>query len=324
MMQIQWLMEPDSAPDPIDEGRRALPMPDHLGEGWLETLEMPLDMRINDLTYQFVAERSGEWIETATMQALLDEPHLVINGIPQGRGLMHDRRDNQVHGYGAGKVLLGFSAEVDAAYRAEAGPSLQGVWIEMAESRLHRLMGDAATDFLNTFDLSDGRMRSLHMPLIERRLRACLAPGLQGSMRKLLMQTEVLRLLFDLASLGLHAEESEPRLVKVLRLIREEVDHAPESPPDLDDLARRYGYSARTLNEGFKKCFDSTLIAYCSEQRLNAAYEAILRSDLALKVLAGRLGYSHVNNFTAAFKKQFGVTPGSLRRAPTEPSWSDE
>lgn len=319
-MEIQWLMEPDSAPDPIDERRRALPMPDHLGVGWLETLELPLGMRINDITYQFVAERSGEWIETATMQAQLDEPHLVIMGIPQGRGLMHDRRDDQVHGYGAGDLLLGFSAEVDAAYRAEAGPSLQGVWIEMESSRLHRLMGDAATEFLNTFDLLDGRMRSLHSPLIERRLRACLAPGLLGSMRKLLIQSEVLRLLFDLAGHVQHSETSEPHLAKVLRLIREEVDHAPESPPDLDDLARRYGYSARKLNEGFKQCFGSTLIAYCSEQRLNAAYDAILRSDLALKVLAGRLGYSHVNNFTAAFKKQFGVTPGSLRRVQTEPS----
>jgi len=33
-----------------------------------------------------------------------------------------------------------------------------------------------------------------------------------------------------------------------------------------------------------------------------------------MKVLAARLGYSHVNHFIAAFKKKFGYPPGSLRK----------
>jgi AraC-like DNA-binding protein len=32
-----------------------------------------------------------------------------------------------------------------------------------------------------------------------------------------------------------------------------------------------------------------------------------------MKVLAERLGYSHVNNFIHAFSKRFGYSPGSLR-----------
>ena len=50
----------------------------------------------------------------------------------------------------------------------------------------------------------------------------------------------------------------------------------------------------------------------------------IVKTDLALKVLAARLGYAHVSNFTAAFRRQFGVTPGSLRRTQPEGSPGNE
>jgi len=33
-----------------------------------------------------------------------------------------------------------------------------------------------------------------------------------------------------------------------------------------------------------------------------------------MKTLAHKIGYSHVNHFITAFKKKFGVTPGSLRK----------
>lgn len=47
---------------------------------------------------------------------------------------------------------------------------------------------------------------------------------------------------------------------------------------------------------------------------MQQAHEAILKSDVALKQLSERLGYSHVSNFSAAFKQRFGYAPGSLRK----------
>lgn len=40
----------------------------------------------------------------------------------------------------------------------------------------------------------------------------------------------------------------------------------------------------------------------------------LVETGLPMKVLASRLGYSHVNNFINAFKNRFGYSPGSLRR----------
>jgi AraC-like DNA-binding protein len=33
-----------------------------------------------------------------------------------------------------------------------------------------------------------------------------------------------------------------------------------------------------------------------------------------MKALANQLGYSHVNHFITAFKRQFGYSPGTIRR----------
>jgi len=55
-------------------------------------------------------------------------------------------------------------------------------------------------------------------------------------------------------------------------------------------------------------------LSAAADWRLNEAYVAIRDSDVALKVLASRLGYSHVNHFNRAFRCKFGHPPGQLRR----------
>jgi AraC-like DNA-binding protein len=51
-----------------------------------------------------------------------------------------------------------------------------------------------------------------------------------------------------------------------------------------------------------------------SARRLNAADLAVRDSEVALKVLANRLGYAHVNHFNRAFRRKFGHPPGRRRR----------
>ena len=84
--------------------------------------------------------------------------------------------------------------------------------------------------------------------------------------------------------------------------------------PTLDELARTFGMSSRRLNEAFKKLYDSSIYAFVNAHRLNQAREAILNTDIPLKVIANQLGYAHVNHFNAQFRKMFGYPPGSLRR----------
>jgi AraC-like DNA-binding protein len=55
-------------------------------------------------------------------------------------------------------------------------------------------------------------------------------------------------------------------------------------------------------------------LLHVSEQRLDQAYDALMTTDVPIKLIAVNLGYSHVNHFSNAFRKKFGYPPGSLRR----------
>lgn len=99
--------------------------------------------------------------------------------------------------------------------------------------------------------------------------------------------------------------------------IRDYVTEVEGRFPTLDELSRVFGRSARTLNNEFAAEFGETIFDYMTNHRLMMAHEAILTSDVALKKVADTLGYTHVNNFSAAFRRKFGCPPGSLRRRRT-------
>jgi len=84
--------------------------------------------------------------------------------------------------------------------------------------------------------------------------------------------------------------------------------------PTLNELAKRYGMSARALNVRFKEAYGQSIFACISDIRLAEAHEALLKSDTPIKVIAAHLGYAHVSNFTSAFSKKYGYSPGSLRK----------
>jgi AraC-like DNA-binding protein len=84
--------------------------------------------------------------------------------------------------------------------------------------------------------------------------------------------------------------------------------------PTMLDLAEKFGGSAQSLNSEFISEYGMSIYSFIQDYRMQQAYDAILRTDIALKQLSLRLGYSHVNNFSAAFKRKYGVAPGSIRK----------
>jgi len=67
---------------------------------------------------------------------------------------------------------------------------------------------------------------------------------------------------------------------------------------------------------GFKEMFGVTVYGYLTEQRLETARRALLDTDKTAAEVAFELGYATPQHFHNAFKKRFGVTPNSVRKAP--------
>lgn len=79
--------------------------------------------------------------------------------------------------------------------------------------------------------------------------------------------------------------------------------------PGCEELAKQVNLSASKLAKGFSAMFGTSVHAYIIEQRLEKAAGLLLESNLNISQIAALVGYSKSSNFTAAFKKKYGVLP---------------
>lgn len=84
-------------------------------------------------------------------------------------------------------------------------------------------------------------------------------------------------------------------------------------PPSLPELARAVGVNEYKLKRGFKEVFGQTAYGLLAEHRMQQARAYLLDSDQTVAEVAALVGYAHASHFSTAFKRMFGVTPGSLR-----------
>ncbi|MDZ7922939.1 MAG: helix-turn-helix transcriptional regulator [Marinagarivorans sp.] len=80
----------------------------------------------------------------------------------------------------------------------------------------------------------------------------------------------------------------------------------------LTDLAYQLNMSVSKMQRAFKAEFNQTIGEYVTQQRLKAARYALEKGEMSIGEAAFLAGYKHTSNFCAAYKKNFGVTPGGI------------
>lgn len=89
--------------------------------------------------------------------------------------------------------------------------------------------------------------------------------------------------------------------------------------PTLERIAAGVDTSPWHLCRVFRRETGLSIHRYLERLRLREALASLLESDVDLTRLALRLGYSSHSHFTAAFRREFGVTPSAARRAAPRP-----
>ena len=79
-------------------------------------------------------------------------------------------------------------------------------------------------------------------------------------------------------------------------------------------LAEKYSVSQVHLGRLFKFSFGRTIGAYIRSRKLAASIEDLLRSDLNVLDIALEYGFEHEQSFIRAFKHEYQLTPGELRK----------
>lgn len=80
-----------------------------------------------------------------------------------------------------------------------------------------------------------------------------------------------------------------------------------------DEVEETTHYSYRNAERIFKKIFGEKLKSYQRRLRLENAYKNIIYTQLSITDIAISVGYSNLQTFSKAFKKQFNITPSQTR-----------
>lgn len=110
---------------------------------------------------------------------------------------------------------------------------------------------------------------------------------------------------------GVFAAMQDKRLATVLGLIHRQ----PWHPWTIPELCTQGGISKSVLSEKFSGLIGQSPIDYLLTWRFQIAAHWLLEPGMTVERVAERCGYHSVPAFSKAFKRHFGESPGSFRRA---------
>mgnify|MGYP000837162962 CR=1 FL=1 len=90
-------------------------------------------------------------------------------------------------------------------------------------------------------------------------------------------------------------------------------DHLDE-PLTIPALSRRACLSATTFKEGFRRLYGFPVHTWLRQRRMERATELLRDSSLSVLGIAQSVGYGSASQFSAAFRRQYGVPPAQYRK----------
>lgn len=85
----------------------------------------------------------------------------------------------------------------------------------------------------------------------------------------------------------------------------------------VETLAAELGVGARTLSRAYERLWRTSIAVDLRRVRCKNAVDLLLRSDLKIGAVAQDVGLKSKKDLYRLIRKEFGVTPGALRRSGT-------
>ena len=102
----------------------------------------------------------------------------------------------------------------------------------------------------------------------------------------------------------------DPKIGLAIKAIHD----TPEYPWSVQILAEKANMSRSVFAEHFHALVGISPMQYVTNWRMQVAYEQLATSEKSTLQIAEESGYRSESSFSKAFKKQFGINPGVIRR----------
>ena len=125
-------------------------------------------------------------------------------------------------------------------------------------------------------------------------------------------------LLYLLSAPGRAKTDTAPALerevARALADTRRYMEEHLDEPLTISTLSRRSCLSATAFKAGFRRLYGLPVHAWLRQRRMERASELLRDSSLSVLGVAQSVGYSSASQFTAAFRREYGVTPAQYRK----------
>jgi len=320
---VIWTCRPDKLESVfvpfIGELKLDMPCPEIIGTGTMEVLGLNLGMDIAHTLLTPNPKYESEEMEIPLTKVIgsLTEPMVQFLSVRTGQAVFHDHLTGKKYDFDKRETLCINIDKLDASFFIKKDQKHDLIHLKIGKSILNKFLGEeVAQSLLDNLNIATTPSSALNTvpPEISKILHSAFHPHLTGDIRRIHAQSSVLNYLGQLSRYLECSHERAP-IVKQLKIkeIRNDLLNHEGKLPSLEELTKQYGMSATTLSNEFKKLTGKPIHTFIIECRLDNSYQELEQTDIAMKVLAERIGYSHVNHFITAFKKKFNRTPGSLR-----------
>ena len=319
--KIEWLFEQDIHTSEIIGSIRKFQFPysPELATGYTEHLEISDGITLIKSTHHFTNEDRPPEFALGKYQVAFSSSTFISHMVHSGCVSLFDNTKKCLHKRTPDIDMLGRYdlLDLEQALFTEEDIFLSALFI--SEIELFNLLGsETAENLYKNLDLLQNcSYHEIKIPqTISNKIASCTPDHLEGNMRSLFAQSIILQYLLEL---NLYISSSTGFLKNLekedfnITALHAELLQVTADIPNLAELSKKYNVSPGKLNQAFSKKYDQSIYSFLSNQRLDQAYQALLDTDVPMKTLAHKIGYSHVNHFITAFKKKFGVTPGSIR-----------
>ena len=151
-------------------------------------------------------------------------------------------------------------------------------------------------------------------PLMLRMLQEVLKPGMASeALIDALSTAVIVELVRHLRGGPPEAAERGRLARRQLMVIRERVEAEDRPPPSVAELARLCGVGERHLLRLFRVATGETVSGFVRKAQTERARRMLSQTELPMKEIAYRLGFSDASSFTASFRKTTCDTPASYR-----------
>ncbi|MEQ7049471.1 AraC family transcriptional regulator [Paenibacillaceae sp. P-4] len=290
-------------------------LPSHIGEGTIRRFIPRTDIEVIVSNYTMNRERA---ISLQTEVAMVELQYCL-----QGtREVSIAGERNEII---PGICSLQLIKQADARFEFTGNTTYHMVSIGIPIHTFHHFMeegdGTRRVDFSQLLGSQDyGCEYERITPDATLRLHQLLEASLMSSTRNIELECRAMELLEEAFQLFFsnprtsHTKKMSRTDMQKVKQAREIMVQQMSDPPSLLELSRMVGLNDFKLKKSFKEMYGATVFGYLREKRLERALFLLQQGKLNVTEAAYEVGYSNASYFSEAFRRKYGVNPGSLVR----------